>query len=357
MKLFFTKQNVTILIFLFIMISTKTYALDWFKIIHDSNPQHQLIFCGAAPAHPQDPAKGFLVAGFKCYDNFNHEDTYLVRIDCNGNILWEKNYPTLYAAKAAHYTDDFGFMVAGEFGLTKIDKDGNPAEGWIENGNPKKVSAKATKIVKRGIDQFMLLYGPKYPSLYYSYYRLCKENGEFLSEKIDLPGISPTGGKPLYLGILKTNDEGFMFVGGQQEDGLLLYKLSSTLQPDNSFGNNGLKNISTYMQGHTLDIGHDGGYIIAASGRNREIVLVKVDANGNEITENWNGRFDMYLDYFPKMLYSLGVKSLLSDDYMLAGIYGKDETDDADYFILRTDKNGNQKWIKKFTNSGTDGYF
>lgn len=78
-------------------------------------------FSGMAPTTDG----GFIIAGYSTSFSANtHTDTYLIRIDATGNVLWSKKYGGMYEDRAysVFQTNDGGFMVGGTSEISAIKK-------------------------------------------------------------------------------------------------------------------------------------------------------------------------------------------------------------------------------------------
>lgn len=57
---------------------------------------------------------GYLIGGYS--NSFNiHSESYLIKIDTSGNLIWQKTYSGFYAeqCKAVKYRPGFGYILAG----------------------------------------------------------------------------------------------------------------------------------------------------------------------------------------------------------------------------------------------------
>jgi hypothetical protein len=317
-------------------------ANEWFKrYLVSADTTKSIISCGTAEANPNDPQGGYLVLGFD----------YLLRIDASGRTLWEKSYPLLPSKiKSAQYTEDNGFILGANKGVTKIDKNGNPAWGADANGTPLlRNSTGAIRIHKFGDKSYICISGGEVTGT--GAIIIIRENDSATApESLSLPkGYSA----------LPTMDGGAISCGDGAA-GVIVSKIKSDRKPDSSFGLNGTATIPMFSNAYSFDCTSDSGYVIACQeeeGASEDIVLIKIDKKGAVVSLNWNGRFNnLHVSaYIPQMRIRWGVKALKSGGYLLAGTC-KGTKDESDYFILKADASGNEMWSKRFDHTGRDGF-
>ena len=125
------------------VIVIKTNAMGdtlWTSIFGTSNADQAWGICIS-------PDGGYAVAGdTKSFGNAN-EDIYIIRIDTNGNKIWERTYGSNESVKATDIKalPDGGFIISGTHGswnsntkkafLTKLDPNGNIVWSKIYEGN------------------------------------------------------------------------------------------------------------------------------------------------------------------------------------------------------------------------------
>ncbi|WP_292388857.1 hypothetical protein [Methanosarcina sp. UBA5] len=262
---------------------------------------------------------GYIVAGITASYGKGTEgypDAWLIKINNNGNLQWNKTYGGTYFDEGyfTRQTSDGSYVLSGytfpsgyaEPWLIKTDKKGK--EMW------NKVSDNITQ-------------------------------GDYLQYKAE-----------------RTSDGGYIIadiveyeIG--EDDGLLLvdydiiitkYDMSGNQQWSNTFGkNNSLETLNSLLD--PVKQTSDNGYVIASTTKSNDstsydIWLIKTDEHGRE---QWNKTFGGPMD---DSAFSI---SLTSDNgYVLAGMYNDSwafETD-GDAFILKTDVDGNQEWMKIFSN-------
>ncbi|MDY9925444.1 hypothetical protein [Methanosarcina sp.] len=262
---------------------------------------------------------GYVVAGITSSYGKGTEgypDAWFIKVDQKGNLQWNKTFGGTYFDEGyfTRQTSDGGYVLSGytfpsgyaEPWLIRTDSNGN--EVW------NKVSDEITH-------EDYLQYLAERTS----------DGGYIIGDTVE----QEIGG--YYASLLVDYDIR-----------ITKYDINGNQQWDSTFG----KNHSLETLGSMLDSvkqTSDGGYIIASSTRSKEsnsddIWLIKTDEYGKE---QWNKTFGGPMD-------DIGISiSMTSDNgYVLTGRYNDSSSFviDGSAFILKTDGEGNQKWIKEFTN-------
>jgi hypothetical protein len=262
---------------------------------------------------------GYIVAGTTASYGKGIEvypDAWLIKVDKSGNMQWNKTYGGTYFDEGyfTRQTSDGSYVLSGytypsgyaEPWLIKTDKKGN--EMW------NKVSDNIT-------------------------------HWDYLQYRAE-----------------RTSDSGYVIGDtveheiGERDDLVLVdydiiitkYDMSGNQQWNNTFGkNHSLETLNFLLD--PVKQTSDGGYVIASTtisnqSGNYDIWLIKTDKYGQE---QWNKTFGGPMD---DSAFSI---SLTSDNgYVLAGMYNDSWAFDTDdnAFIMKTDSEGNQEWIKEFRN-------
>ncbi|WP_440947770.1 hypothetical protein ACSAZL_05840 [Methanosarcina sp. T3] len=270
---------------------------------------------------------GYVVAGTT--DSYGkgsdgQSDAWLIKLDKNGNIEWNKTYGETYAEWGflARQTSDGGYVLSGysfphgynQSYLVKTDRNGN--EIW-------------SKISEEISHEDYLQYVAERTS----------DVGYIIGDMVEYE--------------IPDYDKYELFI--DTDIRLTKYNISGSQQWNNTFGN---KNNSEMVESWSCPVRQtpDCGYIIAGTidsnktnffetnSFDYDIWLIKTDEYGQE---QWNKTFG---GSNTDAAFSI---SLTSDEgYVLTGIY--DNPNSFGYedgaFILKTDSKGNQEWIKVFPN-------
>ncbi|MCC4770689.1 hypothetical protein FXV91_11005 [Methanosarcina sp. DH2] len=262
---------------------------------------------------------GYVVAGITASygkGTESYPDAWLIKVDEKGNLQWNKTFGGTYFDEGyfTRQTSDGGYVLSGytfpsgyaEPWLIRTDNNGN--EVW------NKVSDEITH-------EDYLQYLAERTS----------DGGYIIGDTVE----QEIGG--YYASLLVDYDIR-----------ITKYDINGNQQWDSTFG----KNHSLETLGSMLDSvkqTSDGGYIIASSTRSKEsnsddIWLIKTDEYGKE---QWNKTFGGPMD-------DIGISIYMTSDsgYVLTGRYNDSSSFviDGSAFILKTDGEGNQEWIKEFTN-------
>lgn len=263
---------------------------------------------------------GYIVAGTTASYGKGTEvypDAWLIKVDKSGNMQWNKTYGGTYFDEGyfTRQTSDGGYVLSGytfpsgygEPWLIKTDKNGNKM--WDKVSDNIAHEDYLQYRAERTFDGGYII-------------------GDTIEHEI-----------------------------GSQYDLLMVdadvrltkYDLNGNQQWNNTFGQkNSSETLNPFLS--SIKQASDGGYVIASSinlnetNTNSDIWLVKTNEHGQE---QWNKTFGGPLD---DSVYSLSVTS--DNGYVLAGKYTEPCSfgPDSAAFILKTDSEGNQEWMKVFSN-------
>lgn len=246
-----------------------------------------------------------------------YPDAWLVKLDKNGNLQWNKTYGGTYS--------DWGFFVKqtsdNGYALTGLTFPSGFGEPWLvktdSNGNEMwdKVSDNISQ------DDYL----------------------EYVAERTDDGGYIVPGTVEYEM----PDDEKFLLMIDMD---ILLTKYDSngTVSWNNTYGKK-VKSELIDFDSRPVRQALDNGYVIAGSTivdstNSYDIWLIKTDEYGNE---QWNKTYGGSMDD------SAFCISLTSDNgYVIAGMYNDSWgfSVDGSAFILKTDNEGNQQWIREFSN-------
>jgi len=247
---------------------------------------------------------GFIMLGVKqLYGSlWNPNSVWLIRIDSNGNIIWDKTYSKEdrgCSGCSIQELDDGGYIIAGSIRTTDIHYDSD---------------IYLLKINSEGI----LLWEKSYD----------KNEAEY--------GVS----------VDKTPDDGFIILGNTYENDPLWYDIwliktdsDGELLWDTTFGGN------NYDWGNSLQQTSDGGYIIA--GYMYKIFgtcgfLIKTN---NEGEKEWIKTYDKSRSDIIN-----SVQQTSDGGYILTGYVDSSLILNTDVWLIKTDSNGNVKRNKEIYN-------
>jgi hypothetical protein len=291
---------------------TKSYSTgnDFYLIKTDSlaNVTWSKIYSGdvSDQAFAMQPTTdgGYILAGYTTSFGVLYNDACLLKIDANGDTLWEKNYGAsgFEFANTVTQTSDGGYIFAGySEGNTIFNSQG---------------SIYLVKVNSTGTVQWKKILGP---------------SGQITD------GYS----------IKQTTDKGYILTGytngyGEINGDAYLMKLDSTGNPVfvKTYGNKGSD------WGYSVQQTTDGGFIIGGSysldstSRDIDAYIIKTDANGDTLwTRTYGGTgFD----------YGQSITQTSDGGYALGGYTNSFSTGDYDVFLLKVNANGDTLFTRTF---------
>ena len=269
---------------------------------------------------------GYIVAGTTIpygKELEGYHDAWLIKVDRNGNIQWNKTFEKMYAGLGyfTRQTSDGCYVLLGSTLPSDYSFLPGFSEPWM------------IKIDKNG----NVMWKKDYDKITHE---------DYLQYRAE-----------------RTSDGGYIIGDtawheiGSYEDLLLIdedirltkYDKNGNQQWSSTFGQKNSSEISDPLFGQVTQA-PDGGYAIASAinlretATNSDIWLIKTDEHGKE---QWNKTFGGPLD---DSSFSISVTS--DKGFVLAGKYTESRSygTDAAAFILKTDSAGNKEWIKIFSN-------
>jgi len=244
---------------------------------------------------------GYIITGHTAKSSASYdEDIWLIKTDSNGNMEWDQIFGGTLCDEglSVHQTTDGGYIITGH---TKSYGAGN-CDIWLIRTDDK---------------------------------------GNVIWDKT-------FGGSGYDVGysIQITADGGFLIVGytksfGAGDSDIWLIKTDSNgnMEWNKTFGGIG------YDTSHSVQLTHDKGYIISGTtdlcnGNWLDVWLIKTDSNGNM---EWNKTFGGV-----NIEMGLSVQPTMCGGYILSGIQLCEVFGNADIWLIKTDSNGNMEWNKTY---------
>jgi len=288
-------------------------------------------------------------------------DIWLAKIDATGNILWNKTFggPSGDFGIIVKQTTDQGYIIVGtteSFGngdrsiwLIKTDEYGN--EQWnkvYDDTYDNTCQAQYVSLTSDG--GYIITGGTGDFTLDQSDAWLIKtdENGtEEWNKKLG----GPTNQKTYT--VFQTDDGGYILSGNTKTNGSIdvwLVKTDETgnILWDNIFGGNEWDNA------YSMQITSDNGYILAGYTKSfgngeEDFWLIKTDSQGNEI---WN---TIYGESQYDVIYS--IQQTQDGGYIGGGLTNSFGATEFDMWIVKSDSQGNIKWSKTIGGNQNDYAF
>jgi len=300
---------------------------------------------------------GCILAGYTRSYGAGMVDAWLVKTDSRGNEEWNKTFggPSFDAANSVQQTSDGGYILAGytsspyaanDFWLVKTDSSGNEEWNKTFGGSFGEVA----NSVQQTSDGGYILAG----------YTLSYGAGgmDFWLVKTDSTGNkewdNTFGGYDWEEAnsVQQTSDGGYILAGwtnsyggGSHDFWLVKTDSSGSEEWNKTFEDTG------YERANSVQQTSDGGYILAGytglwGGGDCDFWLVKTDSNGNK---QWDSTFGG-----PSFDVANSVQQTADSGYILAGGTTSYGAGSCDVLLVKTDSNGNMEWNKTFGGPETD---
>jgi len=302
---------------------------------------------------------GYIIVGTTESFGAGGADIYLVKTNTNGNAVWTKtfggtNYDYGYSVRQ---TSDGGYIIAGKASLLGTDSvdfiyliktDVNGDSIWARIYIGAYIYAQYF-VVQQTSDGGYIIAGTTGSGANTDVYLVkTYANGDTVWTRT-FGGINDDYG----YSVQQTIDGGYIIAGTTETFGSGTYDVY--LIKTNSDGD------ATWTKsfgGANWDIGYsvqqttDGGYIIAGVTASfgaglYDFYLIKTDANGNSI---WTKTYGSNNDDYGK-----SVQQTIDGGYIIAGHTYSLATNDIDVYLIKADANGNQVWTKTFGGTEWDG--
>ena len=298
----------------------------------------------------QMPDSGFILTGMTNTYSNGQADVWLVRTDAYGNTLWNKSFGgTQYDfGNMVKPTTDGGFIIAGFTGSNG--SGGN--DGWLIKTNANGIQTWSKTLGDSGLQELEAVVqtsdggyaavGINYTAgtQYYDIYLVrLDSNGDSLWTK-------NIGGQSYEIGnsIQQTADGGFI-IGGQTYsygnlDGdfyMVKTDANGNVQWEKTYANGGLQ------EAHYVQIAATGGYLLfgdadsLANGLgDTDIWLIRTDTNGDTL---WTAVYGGTKKDGGKT-----IENTSDGGYVMAGITRSFNLINPNYYLVKTDVNGNVEW-------------
>ncbi|NJD78242.1 MAG: hypothetical protein FIB08_14315 [Candidatus Methanoperedens sp.] len=293
---------------------------------------------------------GYILAGYIGADGSNDVlpylmgDAWLVKVDTDGNMRWDMKFGELdmVSIVSARQTRDGGYIIAGLSEDSWLMKLGNETESPVisQIENKKDIALNVwTKTYGIGYEIYSV-YQTKDGGFIFAGMKYLQDSNDYHAwlMKTDASGnlqwdIFP-GDDSVFLTVKEVKHGGFILGGYQSSYGM--EKLDASLQETDSGGKERWKKAysdKNKNEGISDLLEVDDGYIIPIIVDDKETVLLKTDKNGNEVwMRNYSGA-------------TSDIQQSEDRGYILAGSeYGSGTYFIGNGWIIKTDKYGNKSW-------------
>jgi hypothetical protein len=287
---------------------------------------------------------GFVVAGKTSSFSAVSEDAWVLKLDANGNVVWQKTYGGAgsNSANSVQPTADGGYIVAGQANpywlgqgdlwILKLDANGNIAWQKTYGGGANGGSASSVQLTSDGgyiVAGYTVSFGAG------------GQDAWLL--KLDADGNviwQRTYGGSLSDGAMSaepTADGGYIVAGwtasfgaGSEDVWVLKLDRDGNIIWQKTYGDTG-QDVALSVQPTG-----DGGYIVAGAAANHGGWVLKLDANGNV---DWQKTYGGSTN---------SIQPTADGGYVVAGGIGGSALDIGDAWILKLDTGGNITWQRTY---------
>ena len=347
-------MNKTQLRILFILLSLFITSKDiaasqWAKTYGGGN--HDRAYC-----IQQTTDDGFIVTGMTWSFGAGNYDLWIVRLDPNGNPLWQKTYGGADAdcPLSIQQTTDGGFIVAGtsgsfgagwyDFWVFKLDPNGNPLWQKTYGGGNYDEAYSIQQTTDGGY--IVAGYTWSFGAGWYDFWVLkLDSDGNPLWQK-----TYGGGNWDVANSIEQTTDGGYIVAGrtasfGAGRGDFWVLKLDSGGNPlwQKTYGG------VTFDCAESIQQTTDGGYIVAGrtgsltgyfGASDSDAWVLKLDADGNPLWQKTygGGTFDE----------ARSIQQTTDGGFIVAGVTNSFGIGDYDFWVLKLDSSGNPLWQKTY---------
>ncbi|MHA2610064.1 MAG: InlB B-repeat-containing protein [bacterium JZ-2024 1] len=301
---------------------------------------------------------GYIVAGDTNTFSAGDDEIWVLKLDANGNILWQKTYGTarLDEVESIQQTSDGGYIVAGrtfsfaagldDIWVLKLDANGNVLWQKTYGGT----DSDGASSIQQTSDGGYIVAGvtKSFGGGSWNIWVLKLDaNGNVLWQKT-YGGTDSDGASS----IQQTSDGGYIVAGGTRSfgagsDDIWVLKLDANgnVLWQKTYG--GPYNDWAYSLQQTSD----GGYIVAGStysfgAGSDDIWVLKLDADGNVLWQKTYGGADGDGAY--------SIQQPSDGGYIVAGSTYSFGAGSDDIWVLKQDADGNVLWQKTYGGTGSD---
>jgi len=309
---------------------------------------------------------GYIVAGTTNSFGVEHWNTYIIKIDKDGNKVWEKLYggTDMVSASSIEQTSDGGYIVAGEnwiFGegggvyVIKLDSDGNKVWEKTYGDVEGLYDKEGASSIEQTSDGGYIVAGTTDDAWGDVYVIKLDSNGNKVWDK--------TYGESYERGaassIQQTLDGGYIVAGEIRYESygdIYIIKLDSDGNKvwDKIFGG------KLYDCASSIQQTPDGGYVAAGYTDHPEqpfpdwilsdIYVIKLDSDGNKV---WDKTY--HKSYYDG---ASSIQQTSDGGYIIAGATSDDNPNPSlcldDFYIIKLDSDGNKVWDKTYGKANTE---
>ena len=312
----------------------------------------------AAYSVQQTTDGGYIVAGYTGSYGAGGSDFWLVKADENGNEEWNQTYGSSDDdyAHSVQQTTDGGYIIAGRtqsygsggrnFWLVKTDPNGNEMWNQVYGG----LFGDAAYSVQQTSDGGYIVagYTESYGAGEYDFWLVKTDaNGNEMWNQV-------YGGWNIEwaYSVQQTTDGGYIIAGRTQSYGSGEYDV--WMVKTDALGNeewNRTFGGSDWDEAYSVQQTSDGGYIVAGytgsyGAGSYDFWLIKTDENGNTM---WNQTYGGL-----NSEYAYSVKQTTDGGYIIAGLTKSYGAGGSDFWLVKADENGNEEWNRTYGGSDDD---